>query len=130
MLQALCAHLNTVSESVLHKSVVHLVLTLIFWCFAVVHCSLSLPKPCVGDDRSVPFTQVDEHWQLCFLLLIPCGPVMFQYDISPSTLFHSPIMTVFVLPFPPSERILLLILYSSSSSSCLYSKVGMYTCTN
>lgn len=56
-----CLHiLVTVSELMLYKYVVQLVLTLI-WGFPGVQCSVGLLKPCVVDDKAIPSTNIDEH---------------------------------------------------------------------
>ena len=54
--------LHTVTESMLHEYVVQLVSTAISWCFPGVHSSFRLLKPCVGNDKSIPFINVDEHF--------------------------------------------------------------------
>jgi hypothetical protein len=41
-------------------------------------------------------------WPLWFFLPRPCGPTMFLYVSFPTTIFQSPIMMLFVLPFPSS----------------------------
>jgi hypothetical protein len=100
-----CLHiLHTVSESMFHKCIVQLTSILISWCSPGIEFSLRLLKPYAGDNKAI-YSTVNERLRLWHLLPSTCGPKMFRCDLSPSTLFHSPIMIVFVSPLPFCARI-------------------------
>ena len=102
-----CVHIfHIVSEPLFHKYIVLLMSITISWCFPGVQSSLRLFKPCVGGTKSMHFAKINEHFTSDFFFPIPYGPTEMCHDLSPTTVFQSPTIMMFVSLCQPLQEFL------------------------
>jgi hypothetical protein len=109
--------------------VAQLVSNSIFWCCPGVQSSLGLLKQYFGDKKSVPFTTVHKHYNS------PISPFKSMWSKNVSMLLiynHTLPLSHYngVCHLFRSVQNFYLLSCSSSTSSCSYSDIAMYTCTN